>query len=835
MHSLQANDPSSFNQDEKRLLDEANQLAQKDTYDWCDDDWKRARAIVNDIFDRDDLFPAPDYEGDIWELPPVIEWILNVVDTDNLQLVAQNGEGAFKIKRTRVFRQEGQTLERYLNAQEWIDKTSELLLKYSDEPEAFRNPEPLEPIKLKNGVEICHHTEPGVAYLEGCERLMEFDFVDFKAESDKRKMVLSIFLAGALQRWIEPDEDSEKPWPKNEIVHLIKVWTEIEKPNICKSVQQRRNDDGTVEKNELPLSWVDVYEWNKAGCPNDYARKLAPPTREQIELAHERIRLLIQDGATDADVQAVVNKLEGFNQNGLSKYAQQYRAALERSRDVQDAVEDLLLRGQAPEIKLEDYFPANWIPGFHILRDGLKFSDEAIIMAIVGCVAGLLPPRSRVRASSISQVVLLWVFFIGTSGTAKSVLLTSLVNGPMGPVLDKVRELNYADAVRYSDELAEYHQAKRQYEKDKKKSGVPPTAPDKPKRKRNVIYTAPSSQGIRADLAIHGGDVPGILVRDELNGWLKEMANPIAGASDVEFWLSAYDGTYSNEVFADSSKSREVREGKLGVLGGIQPKVFLDQLESGNANGFNSRPLFVHLPRLRRELLDSTPESRQMGENLGELYLAAFKGPKDGLEFWLDDEAKKLFIEMFDKLEDLSMSAGSEEQEALWSKGPGQVLRAAAALQFIRFHTNQDSKPEDPMPPEGAVSASRLKTLELYGNDCCDISEQHDYALRHCPRISSQTLQLAANLVMAGKITGVQMHERSSNPMLARTDQVLEYARKRQGKSPAQGVNLAQIRKGAFRSANRPPLEELKQLATVLQSRGLVQLVDGGKAIRVIR
>ena len=108
-------------------------------------------------------------------------------------------------------------------------------------------------------------------------------------------------------------------------------------------------------------------------------------------------------------------------------------------------------------------------------------------------------------------------------------------------------------------------------------------------------------------------------------------------------------------------------------------------------------------------------------------------------------------------------------------------------------------------------------------------------AAEHCPRISAETLQLAANLVMAGKVTGVQMHERSSNPMLARTDQMLDYARKRQGKSPAEGVGLAAIRKGAFRSGNRPTLEELKQLATVLQSRGVVQLLKGGKAIRVVR
>ena len=48
-----------------------------------------------------------------------------------------------------------------------------------------------------------------------------------------------------------------------------------------------------------------------------------------------------------------------------------------------------------------------------------------------------------------------------------------------------------------------------------------------------------------------------------------------ARQTDMEFYLSAYDGSYSNEVFADARLSREVTEASLSVLGGIQPKVFL--------------------------------------------------------------------------------------------------------------------------------------------------------------------------------------------------------------------------------------------------------------------
>ena len=297
-------------------------------------------------------------------------------------------------------------------------------------------------------------------------------------------------------------------------------------------------------------------------------------------------------------------------------------------------------------------------------------------------------------------------------------------------------------------------------------------------------------------------DVPGLLVRDELNGWLKQMADEGgAGVGDVEFWLSSYDGAYSNDVFADAKKSREVRAGKLGVIGGIQPKVFLDQLEAGNANGFNSRPLFVHLPRLRRELLEGDEHTEKLSGVLGELYLAALQ---DGNHAYvLSASAEQLFTSLFDQLEDLSLQARSDEVEALWAKGPGQVLRVAAAIHFIRVATDQEELVE-----RGLLNMATV--------------------------VSERSLQLAANLVMAGKTRAVELHERASNPMLERADKLLEKARKMQGNAPGKSVALSAIRK-SWSSKGRPTIAELKQIAVMLQSRGLVQVIDGGKSIRVVR
>ena len=540
------------------------------------------------------------------------------------------------------------------------------------------------------------------------------------------------------------------------------------------------------------LSPVEHLEWLRN--PITSIVRQVGPTAEDIEEAHQQIKELVDGGSGASEVQKFINGLQGFNQSGLAKYADSCREELERQQDLADALEDLLLRGAPPTIALQDYLPEGWLPMFRVLREGMKFTDEAIAITVMAGVAAMFPPRIRVAGWSMEEIPTVWVFHIGTSGSAKSVLLRKLITGPMHLPMEEVDRMNAQDL---EDRKAE--DSKRQ----DGETGVQVDQKDLPPfRKRNLIYTAPTTQGIRADLAMHGAQVPGLLVRDELNGWLKQMGDEAgAGVGDVEFWLSSYDGAYSNDVFADSRKSREVRQGKLAVIGGIQPKVFLEQLEAGNANGFNSRPLFVHLPRIKRELMKDDEQTEKLADQLGELYLEALQCPFE--RFALDREAEELFDRLFNQLEDLSMQAGSEEVEALWAKGPGQVLRMAAAVQFLRNSTDQEQQ---------QVRGFKFQTV----------------------KVSARSLQLAANLVMAGKTRAVELHERASNPMLERADKLLESARKRQGKSGAKGVRLSEIRKG-WDSRTRPTLTELKQMAVMLQSRGMVQLLDQDRAIRVVR
>lgn len=568
------------------------------------------------------------------------------------------------------------------------------------------------------------------------------------------------------EQWLLPKDQLERPSDCSQ-----KEWA-----NIIKPFNRREYDEPIKE-------FFARVELARAGLMPG-KRGSEDALKQHLEDAHTVLRQKIEEGVGEPEIQQLINqRFPGYNQTGLAKFAEQCRIELERRQDLNDALEDLMLRGAPPAIDLSDYVPAEWVPMFRILRDGLKFSDEAVVMTMMAGVAAMFPPQVRITGWSLEEIPTIWLFHIGTSGTAKSVLLKHLINQPMLKPIAAIDAANSRDhdqrdvAAKSGEELPQF-------------------------RKRNLIYTAPTTQGIRADLAVHGDEVPGLLVRDELNGWLKQMADEGgAGVGDIEFWLSSYDGAYSNDVFADAKKSREVRQGKLAVIGGIQPKVFLEQLEAGNANGFNSRPLFVHLPRIKRTLMKGDEHTDQLHCRLGELYLAALQDSNSC--FVLSSEAEQMFEELFNQLEELSLQANSEEVEALWAKGPGQVLRVAAAVHFMRVATGMEDLVE-----QGFVHQSTV--------------------------VSTRSLQLAANLVMAGKTRAVELHERAANPMLERADKLLESARKRQGKAEGKGVPLSEIRKG-WSSRDRPTMAELKQLAAVLATRGLVQLLNGDKSIRVVR
>ena len=770
-----------------------------ETRGWNEPHWKEASELYDCWLNNNDGVTDA---GDCPPLHPLGEWLADKVDP----ITSSSFDVGHDISRQDWIVSETSQPQVCIDPDQWIIDVAKLLTKGWNQYERFSvdyEPENIPTVEQFSDCKVEH-----------CVGLVIGDLADeaYRLRSDYRLIDSNVFEGkwfiftkywSALEQHIDPEgvlhgafmkqvidckvsrlkakgafsEAAQWSLPLNQWV-CPKECSKVEWANVIKSFDRRAK---YVSLEEF-LADVELAENGVVPFGDSTAIKILEAFNND---PHTKIRNLVKAGTSPENVQELINQFStSYSGYGLAKYGEQFRESLDRQQDIADALEDLLVRGAPPKIHLADYVPADWIPMFRVLREGLKFSDEAIVMTVMAGVASMLPPKVRIRGRSMEEIPTVWVFLIGSSGTAKSVLLRSLINSPMANPISFIDGWNNRDN--------EQRQACKNDDGE-----LPPT------RKRNLIYTAPTTQGIRADLAEHGEDVPGLLVRDELNGWLKQMADEGgAGVGDVEFWLSSYDGAYSNDVFADAKKSREVRTGKLGVIGGIQPKVFLEQLEAGNANGFNSRPLFVHLPRERRVLVNPDDNTNKLSDVLGELYLAALQ--ESNIAYVLSAEAEKLFINLFNHLEHLSLQAGSEEVEALWAKGPGQVLRVAAAIHFMRVAT----------------------ALEKH--------DERGFGTNKASIVSERSLELAANLVMAGKTRAVELHERASNPMLERADKLLEKALKKQGKAPGQGVALSAIRK-SWSSKNRPSLSDLKQMATMLQSRGLVQLLDGGNSIRVVR
>jgi hypothetical protein len=579
-----------------------------------------------------------------------------------------------------------------------------------------------------------------------------------------------------------------------------------------------------------------------------------PQTEEQKLLG--AVDQLVADGATPAEILRSAASKGIRNTWNVERYADAARQEQESADAITEAIDRYMDEGEIPEIHLADFFPAKWLPCFRVLKEGLKFKDDVIVATIVCTVGAMLPPTSRVYGRSMTEKVIVWLFLIGSSGTAKSVLLKLLTMQPLQfGVQPLLKALNQRIRKEYAKAVAEYNKASNKLKK--KDAPQDMELPKKPEASRahTVLYTAPTTQGIRADMAETGTFLPSLLMKDELSSWFEEMAS--AGRqTDMPFYLSAYDGTYSNERFADESKSREVEEGALSVIGGIQPKVFLKFLQVGNENGFNARPLFFQIAREVRELLDSTEDDKKLNIYLGDLYEAAFRlGPVAPMlqtprewgdveplpppdlnrcpKFWLGKAAEKLFKQAFDELERKSTTAGSDEIEALWAKGPGQLLRWAAPIQIIRNHTGIEPHSDEWYPPEKILPIAEFERIAAVHEGDADAVEHH--IRTWYPVISADTIRLALNLVIAGKTQGVDLVERATDPKAQQLRVFLDYVEKHTPKAPVAGVKLSKIFKNAWNSSNRPKRAEINQLAQLAKIRGLVVFVENGTAVRFVR
>ena len=179
------------------------------------------------------------------------------------------------------------------------------------------------------------------------------------------------------------------------------------------------------------------------------------------------------------------------------------RQEQESADDILEAIDRYMDAGEVPEIHLADYFPQKWLPCFRVLKEALKFKDDVIVATIVCTVGAMLPPTSRIHGYSMVEKIIVWLFLIGTSGTAKSALMKMLMELPLRyGVLPAMKVLNQRVKKEYSKAVADYNKAEPSSKKDAAQDMELPKKPVA-SREYTVIYTAQQPR-IRADMAETG-------------------------------------------------------------------------------------------------------------------------------------------------------------------------------------------------------------------------------------------------------------------------------------------------------------------------------------------
>jgi len=571
------------------------------------------------------------------------------------------------------------------------------------------------------------------------------------------------------------------------------------------------------------------------------------PKNEQQQLL-ENLTAAVEAGASPADLYREGARLGITNTFSVERIGDALQRERDSKEDIEAAIERFSSAGEVPSIRLEDFFPADWLPSFQVLREGVGFTDDCIVAAVVAATGAMLPPSTRVHAFSMTQKAILWLFFVGVSGAAKSVIFDSLIVEPLlHGVIPALDGITRAEAKEYRQAKAAHDQAVKKRPKDKAQAEeLPPLIPPEKPRPKSTLYTSPTTQGLACDMADFGHLVPGLLAKDELSDWYADLNNPTK-ANDRPFWLTAYDGTPINQSFATQDQ-RRIDEWAMSVIAFCQVQVFLDHLPEGNANGFNSRPLVFQIRKPKKKLLPHTPATKRLPEMLADIYEAAFRlGPLEpqlsalqtGIavdqslpavdlsrrpQFWLEEAAQRQFERVFDQFEEKGQTSADDDEDAIWAKASGQVLRFAAAVQFLRDYTGREEPSDQWMPPEDILPLSELANLQQRFAP----EQLEDHIRKLYPRISLESFDLATKLVIAGKTRSVEFVHRAKDPTLQMMERFLAVVEKRTPKVKGQGVKLSQIRKEGWPSDKRPTTAQITQLAQVAAQHGhLIRLPNG--------
>ncbi|MEG5032806.1 DUF3987 domain-containing protein [Microcoleus sp. AT3-D2] len=387
----------------------------------------------------------------------------------------------------------------------------------------------------------------------------------------------------------------------------------------------------------------------------------------ESDLKKSQLQLKISELAqkyrlNSADVWKIYRELEQESEQEANK------------EDTRIGVEQLLASKSA-SVKLSEIFPVSLADPIEEVARRMNLKPECYALALISGVSRFLKNGSstmlveewnRYRCRTFGYFGAL----IAESSQMKTPVLNAMITDPLAAMRQKNQEKFNAQEKAYKEELEQWKNSK---DEDK---GPAPDAPVE-----TIPYiTKATWEGIAGMVGRNPSQ--GILwISDELAGFFKSANQYRSGkGSDKEDLLECWSG---NGAVVARAAGTTVNVGavSLSIYGNIQPKVLEPFLGDGSDdNGTFARFDFVQQPPVLTQItlgvskIDINPMLQALYENVDTIPM---------MQFELDEEARKLFVDYYNHCQRLRLNHPKQGMRAMLGKAAEKVGRVATILHCI--------------------------------------------------------------------------------------------------------------------------------------------------------
>jgi|GEM_PF-3103472 len=436
---------------------------------------------------------------------------------------------------------------------------------------------------------------------------------------------------------------------------------------------------------------------NPNGIPSERNSKVVkhpsfnPISPEDLEA---RLNGLIQEGLTGSRLTGKLNQLAELTGRHILELRKQYLellAEVEQSELRDDTAEqvELLLEASTASLDLNEILPSTLATPLLKLAGWLNLKPECYLTTLLTTVSVLHKASTTVVLNKEQDFEVspnLYSAIIAPSSQKKSPILKAICKKPLSLLQKQAHE-------EYKLQMKAYEEELREWEKSNPEERG--NAPEKPERKI-YFFTKTTGEGLTYQAA-RCPEQGMLYLSDELAGMLGAQNQYRGGkGSDKQDLLSYYDGSGEVTLRADGVKS-ESDFVLLGIMGGIQPKVFQKLLDDcSDPDGGWARFLFVNQP-IAASQMSADGGSYDLTNLLSGLYQQIDALPPT--TYRLSPEAFRLFCKAYDRLEKKRVSDRFEGMQAVWGKAEGRMGKLAVNLHVIHALMNGQA-PSEEIPVE---------------------------------------------------------------------------------------------------------------------------------------